>query len=121
MHGEPLPRGRAALHGLVDAVAKSSWFGRLGEAVVAAWWRSSLGHAGVLERRRADGGDRGEQLHVGGVEPGHALPAADHEPLLVVVADGKAHARSSSSRRRGADPRRPEHAEAPWRSSPRSG
>ncbi len=106
-HGELLPERASPLHGLVHAVFEEQLVGEAREAVVRGLMADLADEVGVLEGRRADGADRLEQLDVGGVEAGHALAPTDDEPLLVVVADGKAHAALLFGGRRRADPRVP--------------
>ncbi len=106
-HGELLPERASPLHGLVHAVFEEQLVRQAREAVVGGLVADLADEVGVLEGRRADGADRLEELDVGGVEAGHALAPADHEPLLVVVADREAHAALFFRRRCGADPRIP--------------
>ena len=106
-------RSRASsLDGLVHAVFEEQLVGEAGEAVVRGLVADLAHEVSVLEGGRTDGPDRLEQLHVVGVEPGDALAAADHEPLLVVVAQGQLTPRSSCAGR-WCRPTRPEHAAAP--------
>ena len=111
--GQLLAQSPRALNRLVHAVLEEQLVRKARESVVRRLMADLAHEVGILQSRSTDGTDGFEQLHVVGVEPGDALAPADHEPLLLVVAQGQLHATFVTVRGGGAHPGVPRRRAAP--------